>query len=250
MRKIFSALAFVCFFLVATPAHATLTKVGNTITTCPTASANCTLSAISGANHFAAITFEIGNGGTLSSVSGGCSVSWVVLSSTHASAAGGGSVGVSYCLLTSSGTPVTTWSTSSPGGATYGQLWEYSFTGSSMILDTGTGGSAVTNGTSSATQNGVPLTLTGSNDVIVTVEAMSGGQMSSINASYTNPATSSTFYGSADLENVSSTATPVWTNSSASTQAAGAAAFTEVTSAGVGAKFSGSVKSSGSVTVR
>jgi hypothetical protein len=165
---------------------------------------------------------------------GGCSTAWVV--PTASQKLGGVSTGAisdAYCLSSVAGATTVniTWNGSTPGGSTV-QPWELSFTGSSVILDTGSsGGIGTVSNSATTTPPGVALTLSGTNDEIIQQINFAGGNATSITL-YSN-FVNGDFWASADLENTTNGAAPTWTESGAAVASIGnAIAFTEVSSGG------------------
>lgn len=129
---------------------------------------------------------------------------------------------ISGCYNVNSTAGVTTLTiTSTPGGQYNVRVWEYSFTGGPVSLDTSTSNGNLTPAT---TQAGVTLTPHGSNDVIVQW-VLSGAQPTSISGPYGNFAAQNSTSGWADLENTTSGTAPNWTFGTSQTVIAGAMAF-------------------------
>jgi hypothetical protein len=226
-------------FIFAQEAHASVSLVQNpNYGSCSLTSATCAVPVSStGSNHLLVITAMNNNGSAvyLSSVSGGCAVTWQIPTGTQFNGGATNSTGSdAYCLVSSAGaTSITiTWNSSTPDFSGV-QVWEYSFTGTSIALDSGSsGGVGTVNNTSSGTTGaGVPLSLAGANDVIIQMMCVKSVQVTSV-ATYGN---FSSFFGgppggtgTADLENTTSGAAPTWTFNGSSISRGNAIAFTEI----------------------
>ena len=179
---------------------------------CATNTNTCAITvAATVAGRIGVIMAGLPNGnGSISSISGagtwaspaGCDAYW----SAH-----GQSVACAYNLSETSGatTITVTWSTSSPGLSVGFTYFEYSYSGASVSYDT-SGNRAET--VSGNPRNGVTLTLSGTNDVIVQSQIWISA--SSVGSPYGN---FTAFAGStgdaADNENTASGTAPSWTYS-------------------------------------
>jgi hypothetical protein len=236
LKKLALAFIILCF---SGTARANFGLVQNPVySACSASSATCAVTVSSTcSNHFLAITALNGSGTAvyLSSVSGGCSGTWQVPTGTQypgISVQGNGSD--AYCLSSTSGVTTIniTWSSASPGLSTV-QVWEESFTGTSVILDAGPSGGVgtVNNGAANTTQPGVALTLAGSNDLIIQMQSISTANTINSVSTYSNFSSfGANNVATADLENTTSGSAPTWIFSGSATSRGNAIAFTEVVS--------------------
>ena len=135
-----------------------------------------------------------------------------------------------YVLSSSAGATVVTVNWPRVINAYFVSVWEYSYSGTVAVDVMG----SVDNGYYNVNPAGVPLTLTGSNDVVLQQALTEGTGVSAISAGYgdlTNVSVSFTYAASADLVNVASTAIPVWTSGGGFYTLLGAISFSETAGA-------------------
>jgi hypothetical protein len=190
-----------------------------TNTACASSTTCATTVASTGTGHLLVAVANAGSfSATISSVSGGCSVSWVAagLHNNRSDAA--------YCLSSSSGaTSITiTWSVANAADSVF--IAEYSTSSGPFLFDT----SGITAGTLCSPCTGQALTLSGANDVIIQwVSNHNSASFSAISGAYTSPAiflgTSLDAYAGAINTNIGTA--PSWTISTPSTTAVSAFAF-------------------------
>jgi hypothetical protein len=176
------------------------------------AGTTCTVTVTStGAGNLLVGTVLVGNTGlTISSVSGGGT--WTHCGTCQMFNATAGGTDASYTLSSTSGATsiVFTLSASNSGGAWVAAVLEYSYTAGPISFDAA---STRNQSTASASQAGVALTLTGSNDVIVQT-ATEQSSASAISAPYTQPALFPSGDGVAGAINTASGTAPTWTATS------------------------------------
>ena len=198
---------------------------------CSSSSASCSMTvAATGAAHLLVVSAAWPGAFSISSVSGGGT--WVCPAA--AVGADNGSLGSAMCYVLSStagATTITVNSSAVPGGGWVVDFREYSPT-ATVSFDTAGNVADSTNCTSCS---GVPLTLTGTNDLIVqlvnptgTVTAVSSGWG---NTDFPGP----NYVGSADKIGTSSGAAPTWTTSSG--HATGAALAFQLGTTGGGSGY-------------
>lgn len=220
MRRIL--LVTLAGLLFALPSRATFTLIqhnGGSCTSCT--SLNVTMTQNFGSGHLI-IILAAGTNGTNGDISSATPPSiggtWVIGTSCHAT--NGTVFGLASCawVLSSTSSGTTTESITFTASNNYKvAVLEYSFTGASVSLDTS---GTVTHTSSSTSQAGVALTLTGSNDVIAQGMAGAGSAtVPTISAGYTveNTSTGSgQFFGGADAINTVSGSAPTWTTGNSS----------------------------------
>jgi hypothetical protein len=235
-RLILLFLLLLCLSSIAN-ASFTLTQISN-VTTCTTTSATCDATVAStGTGHL----LVVGMTGTINepivSVSGAGTWSLCASSSCFVIDNSNKSSDLAYCLSSTSGVTTITVTRGSTTSNTWKvAVWEISFTGASVALDT-QGTRAQTTNSSSVV--GVALTLTGSNDIIFQLIKAGATTVNNISSPYTRNKTSAESSWASSLDTVSGTA-PTWTLNSALRAAMSALAFKEVTTTPK-TKFSSSV---------
>jgi hypothetical protein len=156
-----------------------------------------------------------GSGITISSVSGGCSVAWVVPSTAHISNAAYIDLNQAYCTSTTSGATTIT-ATMSTTGTFILIYYEYSYSGASISFDV-----ANTGTNASGTYTGPSLNLTGSNDLIVQTIGVGSGNLTAITSPYstefinTDGTANYSFTAGAAAAGITSYTAPTWTLSTA-----------------------------------
>jgi hypothetical protein len=231
MRRI---LQLAALLFLASPAWATFTvaQLVDSGSSCSTSSNTCALTiSSSGSGHLGIITWMTGTSTVVSSIAG--AGTWTTPAGCQIYTAATGTVGCSYTLSTTSGsTSVTiTWSGSSPGFPTHFTYYEYSFSGSSIALDSGaSGGLGTASDLASSSPVGVALTLAGSNDAIFQGIVTASGTASAISGGYTFDTTASQAgQGAGHIINTASGAAPSWTVSVSSVSRLEAIAISEAT---------------------
>jgi hypothetical protein len=179
--------------------------------------------AATGSGNLLVLQVKDSNGGNyVTSVTTGCSGAWVAPSSSQQSNSGN-SVSGSYCLSSASGVTSITINFNNARPYHY-VFYEVSDTaGHTPSLDP-SGGIGTSTYTSTTNPPGVALTLTGTNDAIFQVIAVSSGSVTGISSPYGNfNSLGGDGYG--DSLNTTSGAAPTWTNATASIGSTSAFAF-------------------------
>lgn len=232
MRKCLTLCAALLFWSV--PSHATWTLVQHPRNNNCASTTTCTITLTqnTGTGHLIVIgltVFSTSGTPTISSVNAGAGtfVANVSACSIHAGAGSQTGVSCTYTLASVSGAASITINYSN-GNATSGftraAAFEYSFTGSSIALDTA---NKADDGTAT-NPAGVALTLTGTNDIIAQY-VCTAGTASAISGAYTNPADFQGGDGWAGAINTTTGTAPTWTaTATGSSVSAAAIAFNEV----------------------
>jgi hypothetical protein len=194
-------------------------------TTIACATPSCTIT-INGSGHLVDIQYaqiNLGSAQYITSVSGQCS-SWLIPSSSQTFSATNGSLNHAYCLSTS-GSGTATISVPTTGHV---KFFEYSYTPGPIALDNVC--VANTNGTSSTSQNGQTLTLTGTKDVVIQAWNSGGAHATAAASPFSTNFDGGggiSDLGTADNENTSSGTppSPLWTLNTAATGMTSACAF-------------------------
>ena len=197
---------------------ATITLVQKTITpsgTCSSTSNTCTIAVSStGAGHAGVILAENATGSsvTISSISG-----WTIPSGCHAFSSAVGSINCAYNLSLAGGVTsfTVTWSSSTPGFSRI-SFYEYSTTGTGIVLDAGATPISSSTNSTSTTPAGVTLAISGTSDVIVQAIATSGAVVNSVATPYSAFLASSSQFGSSNYLNTSTSPASTWTLSTTS----------------------------------
>ena len=196
-------------------------------TFCAGGSTSCSVTVTStGAGHLGYIFSQYSNATalTITSVTGGGGT-WVIPASCNAVDSNSNGTACAYVLSTASG--ATTLTVNFSGASANGiavSFYEESFTGGSVVLDScGT----ISRASSSTSQLGVALTISGTNDVI-----FQGATVSTSTTAISSPyGHLDGFTAAASLENTVSGTAPTWTLSPAGIGEFNACAFSELSSA-------------------
>ncbi len=203
----------------------TFTQTQTPVFTSCSSAATCTLTVTStGAGHLLVITAIQTSGAAdfISSVSGGGT--WVVPSGANTcqgSNAAVGAVSCAYVLSSSAGTTsvVITWSGTFAAFATF---YEVTYSGGSVAVDKQ---DTAFNSSSSTSQPGPTLSITGTSDAIFQSITLFTGNVTAIDSSYVNFHSYVNFSGSANILNAASGTGPTWTLSASASAFVGAIAF-------------------------
>ncbi len=237
MRKLFT---FLVVIVLTSPAWATFTcGTPASINACGTTTACAITVTSTNAGAFEIVGYgAAATSKTITSVTcapNGCTSgnAFVHCSSCAASIANGASSDLYYTLNSASGnTTITVNHTSSATSATGAFFMECTFTGTSIAVDSGTPNGNTVSNTTNTLRGGVPVTISGTNDVIVqllaastsiTVSAISPAAYSVLSA-ITEASGSQAF---AAAPNSTTGTTPTWTFSSNAFSAGSALAISE-----------------------
>lgn len=224
MRKLIPILLLLC----AIPAHATFTFTQAKTNNACGGTSTCAITVTStGAGHSAVLGLMASISTTISSATG-CSTSWTTQANTATGNSTAGFTSMAYCLSLSGSSTTITLTSSNSTYVGVGTFLEMS-SGNSISFDVS--GSNLQSCTTSCA--GTALTLTGSNDLIVTI-ASCGGTCSAINLSYVaEPATPwPQGDGYAYLANTASGTAPTWTQTSSTFLTSAAIALKDASGGG------------------
>lgn len=226
MKRLLLFIALLC----STPSWATFSVVQTAVNTGCGVSGSCTVTVAStGAGHVIVVALADNANQTISSVTGGGTFT-LCGAPCQAGSAATGWVDMAYTLSSTSGTTSIVINHTAGSNSSVGMVWELSSTGS-PVFDTS--GANLQTCTTSCT--GVGLTLTGSNDLILTA-ASCGGTCSAISGSYAaDPA--SPWPGGDGMAHLMNTVTgtaPTWTQTASTALVSAAIAIKD--SAGAATK--------------
>jgi hypothetical protein len=177
-----------------------------------------------GSNHLLVVVFgqtAIGSANYITGITSGCSGSWVFPTAAQIHSSSDGSVALAYCLASTSGVTSITITTGSNG---YVMVWEVSGSTGSVNFDSC---NAAVNSTSSTSQAGPNLTLSGSNDEIVQAFVAGVAHPTAVSTPFghlTNDVGVANL-GAADNENTASGTGPTWTINNSTTGLTSGCAF-------------------------